>query len=173
MAKGSSQPDTGVKVDWYGRFGRSLTSFLQRSIQEPADRDDISQEIFLRLLRVKSPELIRSPKAYLYTVAAHVLAEWRAKQRHGLLHSAEALEELHADDLAGLDLEQMADLRRMLQTLPAAYSSAIVLNWHYGMTYPEIAEALHVSERMVKRYIAKGYAALRVTVGAAQADQDE
>src|SRR5688572_22934583 len=56
--------------------GRELRRFLASRLRNAsADVPDLVQEIFLRLLRIKDHEAIRSPQAYLFTVASHVLRE--------------------------------------------------------------------------------------------------
>ena len=44
-----------------------------------ADVPDITQEVYLRMLRVPNFESIRSPEAYLITVAQHVLQQHTLK----------------------------------------------------------------------------------------------
>tara|TARA_R110002096_G_scaffold373449_1_gene566957 strand:+ start:180 stop:704 length:525 start_codon:yes stop_codon:yes gene_type:complete len=150
---------------WYRQFNDRLLDFLYRGVRIRADAQDLAQETYLRMLRVKSPELIDSPRAYLYRVAIHVLDEWRTKERRAKQHSSDGLEDIAAS--TGLydspeQRELAVDLRRALQYLPASYSATLVLRWHYGMTYAEVAAHLDVTERQVKRYIVKGYAALRI-----------
>ena len=118
----------------------------------------------MRLLRAKNPELIESPRAYLYRIAIHVLDEWRSKERRARLHSNKGLDTLVAKSDAFDDPERRdvaVDLRQALATLPVRYGTTLVLRWHHGMSYKEIAAHLDVTERMVKRYIVKGYAKLR------------
>ncbi len=149
---------------WYRQFNDRLVDFLYRGVRIRADAQDLAQEIYLRMLRVKSPELIESPRAYLYRVAIHVLDEWRTKERRAKQHSSDGLEDIVAstglyDNPRQRDLA--VDLRSALHHLPASYSATLILHWHYGMTYAEVAEHLDVTERQVKRYVVKGYAALR------------
>jgi hypothetical protein len=54
------------------RYGRRLRRFLSVRLRNTADVPDLAQEVFLRLLRVEGYESIRSPEAYLFTIASHV-----------------------------------------------------------------------------------------------------
>lgn len=154
----------GLVERWYRIHRGQLVRFLRLGVGSPDDVNDLAQEVFLRLLRVPRPDLIRAPRDYLYRIATHVLAEWRARERRAGLHrSIEPGEDLPAADGNGpADRREALDVTRALAELPAAQASALVLRWHYGMTYREIAAELDVTERMVKRYVVKGYAALRV-----------
>ncbi len=156
--------------DWYRQFNVRLVDFLYRGVRIRADAQDLAQEIYLRMLRVKNPELIESPPAYLYRVAIHVLDEWRTRERRTKLHSSDGLEELidPADAYSGSSLSDLkVDIRNALSQLPAIHSATLIMHWHHGMTYSEIADHLQVSERQVKRYVVKGYAALRCRLGSA------
>ena len=62
------------------RHGPRLKRFLRRRLRNRADAPDLAQEVYLRLLRVERPEEIRSPEAYLLTVASHLLREHTVKQ---------------------------------------------------------------------------------------------
>ncbi len=61
--------------------GRALRRFLAVCMRRAAaDIPDLVQEVFLRLLRIADHESIRSPQAYLYTVASHVLHQYLLRQ---------------------------------------------------------------------------------------------
>ena len=62
-----------------------LERFLRTRVANGSDIPDIIQEVFLRMLRVPNHEAIRSPEAYLFTVAQHVA------QQHALRQSAVSL----------------------------------------------------------------------------------
>jgi len=62
--------------------GTQLRRFLLTRVRNVADVPDIIQEIYLRMLRVPNVESVRSPEAYLFTVARHVV------QQHTLAQSA-------------------------------------------------------------------------------------
>jgi DNA-directed RNA polymerase specialized sigma24 family protein len=66
------------------RLRRFLASRLRNSAD---DIPDLVQEVYLRLLRVPNQESIRSPQAYMFTVALHVLHQHRLR----LVESPEAI----------------------------------------------------------------------------------
>src|SRR5258708_26990377 len=55
------------------RYGPRLRRFLAVRLRNADDVPDLAQEVFLRLLRVEGYESIRSPEAYLFTIASHVI----------------------------------------------------------------------------------------------------
>jgi DNA-directed RNA polymerase specialized sigma24 family protein len=56
------------------QHGQRLRQFLAKRLPyAEQDIPDLMREIFLRLMRVRQLESIRSPQAYLFTVAFHVM----------------------------------------------------------------------------------------------------
>jgi DNA-directed RNA polymerase specialized sigma24 family protein len=63
-----------------GQHGPRLRRFLAARLRNAADVPDLAQEVFLRLLRVQSHETIRTPEAYLLTIAGHVVHQHTLRQ---------------------------------------------------------------------------------------------
>src|SRR5665213_84419 len=61
-------------------YGERLRRFLSQRLRNVSDAPDLAQEVFLRLMRVEHHETIRSPEAYLFTVASHVLHQHTLRQ---------------------------------------------------------------------------------------------
>jgi hypothetical protein len=59
------------------RNDRDLRRYLSQRIGNRAEAEDLSQEIYLRLLRIERKDLIRSPEALLFRVASNAVYEWR------------------------------------------------------------------------------------------------
>lgn len=164
----ASQPGQDVER-WYDEYHTRLLSFLRRSLRTESDAQDVSQEVYLRLLRIPEDRVVEHPRAYLFRVAANVVNDWRSDQKLFDARDPEDFDKLGN----GCDLEEdidrrnrMARVERALAALPPLYRATILLKSGYGLSYREIAERLDVSERMVKRYIVKGYARLREKLAA-------
>jgi RNA polymerase sigma-70 factor (ECF subfamily) len=148
--------------------GHRLNRFLLARVRNSADVPDIAQEVYLRMLRVNA-ESVRSPEAYLFTVALHVVQQHTLRQ--GLMPAVEDLSEMldppHAssdhDPLLSAATDQFAEsLERTLELLPAKARAAFILHRRDGKTPEEIAEYLGISRAMVKKYILKALVRLRV-----------
>ena len=148
-------------AQWYEKYHEAL---LRRWSGTLSDQDgrELAQEVFLRLLRTRDLSLIRHPRAYLFRIAGHVVAEWRA---HEDLFSPldEDLEQADADVgfTSVAEGRNVHRLKQALDKLPLVLRTTVVLHAQHGMSYDEIATHMQVSKRMVKRYIVKGYAQLR------------
>lgn len=168
-ASGQSLPGKGADVArWYDEYHLRLLAFLRANLQKETDAQDVSQEVYLRLLRIPEERVVEHPRAYLLRVASNVIADWRAGQKLCETRPPEELDvAVHPEDFAeSYDrAKRMQRVERALAGLPAHYRSAVVLKTRHGLSYGEIAGHLGISERMVKRYIVKAYARLRDRLG--------
>jgi DNA-directed RNA polymerase specialized sigma24 family protein len=64
------------------RYRYALRRFLIQRLRNAQDASDLSQEVYLRLLRVPDATLVRQPRAYLFRIAANVLYEFHMRQQH-------------------------------------------------------------------------------------------
>jgi RNA polymerase sigma factor (sigma-70 family) len=144
------------------RYGQRLKQFFNSRLRNAADAPDLAQEVFLRLLRVEHHETIRSPEAYLFTVASHVLHQHtlRQSQAPASLDISELFAELQLvssdDPLVSADGQQrLAAFERLLERLPRKVSSALLLHRFAGLSIQEIGQALGVSRPAAKKYLAR------------------
>jgi RNA polymerase sigma factor (sigma-70 family) len=153
------------------RYGRRLARFFALRLRNGADGPDLAQEVFLRLMRVEHHETIRSPEAYLFTVASHVLHQYTLRQATApvSLDIAEVFAELQLtsddDPLARVDGQQkLAGLERALAKLPAKMSTTLLLHRLAGLSIEEIGRELGVSRAAAKKYLARALVQCRDAV---------
>lgn len=132
-----------------------------------ADIDDIAQEVFLRVLRYDRAELVEHPQAYLFKIATNVSAEWALRSSQRLPHDSAWLDEL-VDGLSPeteLERESAGEhLRQAIDGLPVRAREILRLHFGEGLTHPQIASKLGVTRKIVKRDMARAYAALRINL---------
>jgi RNA polymerase sigma-70 factor (ECF subfamily) len=143
--------------------GRALRRFLAvRMRHASSDVGDLVQEVFLRLLRIPDHEAIRNPRAYLYTIASHVLHQYTLRQA-AMARLVEPMDigaeiEASADSdpaQAALIEQQFEELGRGLEQLsPRAYATLLMYRYE-GATLEQIGERLGVSRIMAKKYLVK------------------
>lgn len=158
------QDDKGHALQWFEDFLALIRHALSSKIGNESDIDDLAQEVYLRLLRVPKPELVESPKAYVYRVAMNVAHEWMQSSARRLPHSSGELAEILARESTEGDhakFERRLLVQKTLAELPKASATALILHTRDNLTYEEIAVHMGVSRRAVKRYVANGYAELR------------
>jgi RNA polymerase sigma factor (sigma-70 family) len=143
--------------------GRQLRRYLGARMRNAAtDVPDLVQEIFLRLLRIKDHDTIRNPRAYLYTVASHVLHQHALRQTATpeFIQIADVVSELQSvpdtDPALQADLDQSFEQigRGLRAVSPGAYAT-LMLHRYHGLPLKEISRRLNVSHVTTKRYLAK------------------
>ena len=149
---------------WFEQFQPVIRQALKSRTSRVDDVDDLAQEVYLRLLRVPEPELVKNPQGYLYRVALNVAEEWRQRAAQSREHSSDPLTELEGGEDPARDVwnnQRDSFVQQSLAGLPQASQTALILHVRDGLTYDEIATHMRVTRRAVKRYMANGYAALR------------
>jgi RNA polymerase sigma factor (sigma-70 family) len=157
----------------FAAHGGALQAFFRRRIRSKPEARDLTQEVYLRMLRVSDAEVIRNPEGYLYAVASnlvkeHAVLEWRwgrglevSDVERGDAELARQLAELPAFE-EQIDFELRAvRLREVLMQLSPKRRAALVLQYQRGMSYEEIGKELGVSVHMVKKYLAQALALCR------------
>ena len=144
------------------RYGGRLRRFLKLNLSNASDVPDLAQEVFMRLLRVRNHEDIRSPEAYLFTVASHVVHQHA--QKHASMPESVDITDILADlQLISADdpteqaarSQRLEDLERALDQLPPRVAMALLLHRLAGRSIDEIARELGVAQITVKKYLAR------------------
>ncbi len=144
-----------------------LARFLAFRIHDRTLIDDLAQEVFLRLLRRDAAQPIRNPRAYLFRVAAAVVADHgRRRGRRPRLGPAAPERVQLADSQPGPFercqwRQRMVRVQEIVAELPERCRRALILHRRDGWTYDEIALELGVSRSMVKKYLRKALALCR------------
>jgi RNA polymerase sigma factor (sigma-70 family) len=147
-----------------------LRRFLLSRLRNASDLQDVIQEVYLRMLRVPNSESIRSPEAYLFTVAQHVI------QQHGLRGAATATPpdlarafsssaQTAADPCQELAAVQCLErLQAALEQFTPKVRAAFLMHRRDGLSCEEIGRRLGLSLPMVKKYLMKAVIQLRSTL---------
>jgi RNA polymerase sigma factor (sigma-70 family) len=142
--------------------GEQLRRFLLARVRNVSDVPDIVQEVYLRMLRVPHFESIRSPEAYLFTVAQHVALQ-HALRQSATPPSVELTRMLNpphaapdADPVLELDAQQCLEkLQGTLDRLSPKARATFMLHRRDGLSFDEIGARLGISRPMVKKYLMK------------------
>ncbi|HTB68475.1 MAG TPA: RNA polymerase sigma factor [Steroidobacteraceae bacterium] len=152
-------------ADVAAKHGQRLRRFLAARLRNTADTADLAQEVFLRLLRVKRFEQIRSPEAYLLTVASHVIHQHSLSSLStpATLDGFDELLDEHlvtdSDPVAQVHLERRLEaLDHALARLPVRTRAVFVLQRRDGYTLDEISAQLGISRSAVRKHLAKALA---------------
>ena len=157
-----ADPKASLVVRLFSEHQRALLAFFRRRIRTKADAPDLTQEVYVRLLRVSNQEAIRNPVLYLYTVANNLVKEHAVLDRRqaGAVDIDEVATHEHLEELptfeGDLDAAQRAvRLETVMQQLPPKWEAAVILHYTHGLSYREVACRLGVSPQMAKKYVAQ------------------
>jgi RNA polymerase sigma factor (sigma-70 family) len=149
--------------------GTQLRRFVFARVRNFADVPELVQEVYLRMLRIPNIDSIRSPEAYLFTVAQHVVQQHTMRQSSAppAVELAQLLNEpagSHESDPAlALEAQQCLErLQRALEELSPKARATFMLHRRDGLSFKEIAIRLETSQPMVKKYLRKALLHLRL-----------
>jgi RNA polymerase sigma factor (sigma-70 family) len=121
------------------------------------------------MLRISNIDSIRSPEAYLFTVAQHVVQQHTMRQSATppAVELAQLLNERggaqNADPELALEAQQCLErLQHTLETLSPKARATFMLHRRDGLSFDEIAVRLDTSRPMVKKYLMKALLQLRL-----------
>ena len=165
------------------QYSQPLYSLIARSLQDPADAADITQEVFIKVFRsIRSFHGDASLRTWLYRIALREASNqrrwWTRHKRQELTIDTPGNGENDDSDegmnLSGLlmdsagspyehaaQAEMKARVEDALRKLPEAFRTVVVLREMEGFSYEEIAEILDVPAGTVKSRLTRGRSALK------------
>jgi len=165
------------------QYSHPVYSLIARSLRDPADAADVTQEVFVKVFRsISGFQGEASLRTWIYRIALHEASNqrrwWnRHKKQELTIDAAQTNEQGEtfclADALActkasPYDCAAQAEIERRvtaaLLTLPEAFREVVVLREIEGFGYEEIAEVLNVNLGTVKSRLTRGRAALRLAL---------
>ena len=163
------------------QYSGPLYSLLLRSVANPADAADVTQDVFIKVFRsIGSFRGNSSLKTWIYRIAMHEASNsrrwWMRHKRPEI-----AIDEPTCEDDGRLNVSlaaTLADRRESpfesarqaqlratvegaLREVPEAFRSVVILREVEGMAYDEIAEILGINIGTVKSRLLRGRSVLR------------
>jgi RNA polymerase sigma-70 factor (ECF subfamily) len=155
VAVGLVVPEDWAITEAWNRFAPLVLVLIERTVGSKADAEDLTQEVFVRLLRaaatLREPEKLRS---FVYSIAVRTLQSHLRSRRFKSWLSFQSPETLVDLRHCTLDVESRDLLRRfyvLLDRLPPRARLAFVLRRVEKMTVEEIGAAMDLSVSTVKR----------------------
>lgn len=152
--------------DWFAdevhAHDASLKNFLRASFPRVHDVDDVVQESYLRLWKVRAAKPIRSAKAFLFTIAQHVALDFVRRERRSPIQAVGNLAELDVveDRPAAAETlgrsEKIQLLIEAIDALPARCREVVILRKLRLVPQREVAARLGISEKGVENQLARG-----------------
>jgi RNA polymerase sigma-70 factor, ECF subfamily len=167
------------------QFHQPMYSLIARSLQDPADAADITQEVFIKVFRnIRNFHGEASLRTWMYRIALHEASNqrrwWSRHKRQEIAMDCPCRSQLEAESegeapslgstladagCSPFDQAAQEELRQRveaaLREVPEAFRTVVVLREIEGFSYEEIAEILQVNLGTVKSRLTRGRAALR------------
>jgi RNA polymerase sigma-70 factor (ECF subfamily) len=179
--KAGSDEAFGILI---AQYSQPLYSLIARSLQDPADAADITQEVFIKVFRnIRSFHGESSLRTWLYRIALHEASNqrrwWSRHKRQELtIDTPQGSSETEdGEDSMCLSAtlrdgacspfdqavhgEVKARVDDALRQLPEVFRTVVVLREMEGFSYEEIGEVLEVPAGTVKSRLKRGRAALK------------
>ena len=179
--KAGSEEAFGLLI---AQYSQPLYTLIARSLQDPADAADITQEVFIKVFRsIKNFHADSSLRTWLYRIALHEASNqrrwWTRHKRQEMTIDTPVCANETDDgdetmclgatlrDLQHTPYEQAecgelkSRVEESLRKLPEVFRTVVVLREMEGFTYEEIAEVLQVPAGTVKSRLMRGRMALK------------
>jgi RNA polymerase sigma-70 factor (ECF subfamily) len=139
-----------------------LRAWLRRRFPAMLDVDDIVQESYLRLLRLRPEAALRSPKAFLFAIARNLaLDQLRRRTASGeVALEADPAAQPADENAATSEAERCREielLREAIEALPGRCREIFRLRKVEGLSQAQIAERLQISEHTVSAQLTIGF----------------
>lgn len=153
------------------RYGPAISAYFSRRIVDATEVEDLTQEVFLSLVRRGEVEGVENIERYIFRSAANLLRERyrRARRRpdvsaDGSATSDRLVEEI-SPERAMLGAEAWQLFMTGLHELPERARTIFILNRFEELSGREIAIRLGVSQSLVEKDMIKAIAYLRGRLG--------
>ena len=142
----------------YNEYAPKVYRFAQRYMTNDNDVEDIVQEVFIRLWKVRmsvNPTL--NFDNYLFTIARNLIFNHHRARinevylQDTVLASLENEYDMPEDEIIAQDLSQYID--KIVEQLPPKQQEVFNMSRRQMLTYKEIAEQLGISEKTVESHI--------------------
>ncbi len=158
----------------YRQYAPSLHAYLSRRLHSRSDVPNLTMEIYERYLRTRQLEVIENPRAFLFRIASHVVADARRLESRQPLtfdsavtdRAAESLE-LSTPDDNDRQIDATRELRQVrtaMRQLPPMHQAVLWLAVHDGLAHKEIARQTGLTPATVGLYVCEARARLRKMV---------
>jgi RNA polymerase sigma-70 factor (ECF subfamily) len=175
--KSGSEPAFALLI---AQYSRQVYSLIARSLRDPADAADVTQDVFIKVFRnISGFDGRSSLRTWIYQIALREASNqrrwWsRHKQQETAIDAVVENQQgetfcladaLAADEASPYDCAAQAEMKQRiedaLRKLPEVFRTVVVLREIEGFGYEEIAEILEVNVGTVKSRLTRGRQALR------------
>ncbi len=171
----SDATDPAARADAFARQAAAmrgpLTTYFRRRVRNAGEVEDLVQDVFLRLAVRGAPEDTDHAGAYVFQIAASVLADrYRRRAVRHADHHVVLDPDLHGEEDFGPDRiyagkQALNAAAAALMTMPERTRMIFLLRRIDGLRHRAIASQLGLSVSAVEKHMARAIGHLMVHVG--------
>ena len=139
----------------------ALVRYLRRMWSDRDEVHDLRQEIYIRVYEAAGKAIPHSPKAFLFTIARHLMADRIRRERvvsieaRGDIEALDVLiDEISPEERASAH-EELRSVARAFERLPPRCREVVWLRRVEDLSQKEVAARLKIREGMVEKHVAK------------------
>ena len=152
--------------------GPALRRFLRTRLALESDREDVTQDVFLRLSAVeglegKLTDDFKSTQSYLFSIANNLIRDRQRRARVRQVEQHEPFDDNQSHQITPTP-EEIAVTRQEIDRMQQAFNAlgprcrhTFVLSRFQHMSYRQIAAELGITASMVEKHISRALIALR------------
>jgi len=158
--------DNDGAAELFERYAPALLRFTDRMLSDRASAEEVTQEVFLKVIsRAHQYDGRAGVASWLFAIAANACRDRRRRDRRAIVVPLEGLpepaEKADSHDKRLMDRQQREAVRRALSRLSEEQREALILARYHGMPYAEIALTLGISVGAVKTRIFRAVETLK------------
>ena len=148
-----------------------LMQYLQQNWRNASDVPDLRQEVYARVYQAACEKLPERPRQYVFAAARNLLIN---RMRQGQVVPIEAASDLEALEIAAdapgpeqtlIARDELRHLQAAFDRLPPRAREVILLRRVEGLSRPEIAQRMGITEGTVSQHLEHGLRALMEILG--------
>lgn len=172
-ADNHSQARAPITIDTLAaQFRAPLLRYFERRVRSPEDAEELTQEVFVRLLRRPDIADIENIQGFVFITAANLLKDhYRRAARRNQTQSIHGLDFASAAPNPAEQAEGKAELGVLLgaiQSLPPKCRAVFIMHRFDELPHSDIAKRLNITISMVEKHVAAAMKRLRATLKDAQ-----
>ena len=155
----------------YEMYSHKLFSFVFKILKNEAEVDDIVQEVFVKIWesrdKLKDYKLLN---AYIFTIAYNnsidLIRKRISNNKYLELLKYSASINFTPTIISQIEFNELSSkVEKLIAQIPDRQKQVYLLHREEGMTYPQIAEQMGISQNTVENHMAKALKYLRQNVG--------
>ena len=167
---GRTPADLAARLD--ARYRTALMNYFLRRVRDRTEAEDLTQEVFLRIVRRGDPAPLENAEVFLFSIAGNLLRDRGRRQdsRHGADHASldapgfnfqdagilsEALVEDRGPERVLLSQESLAEVMRALDELGERTRDIFMMFRLEKMKHRDIAALYGITVSAVEKHIAR------------------